>query len=145
MDVEALYAQDPAEPRTDADGGAGVGAGQPELFYANVEEFVTDLLSQQYRRPVDPSGRGTQWQWCASWWRHREAVSRLNALWRAWESLRLNPTVGMALWWRDYADPTMAALFSPSGPFYGCTPREHLPGSEPLPLTPAPEGLFPRY
>lgn len=142
MDVQALYDQDPP-----AAGATPASAEEPqaELFYTNVEEFVADLLAQQYRRPVDPSGRNTEWQWCASWWRHREAVSRLTALWRAWEALRLNPTVGMALWWRDYADPTMAVLFSPSGPFYGCTPRLHQPGSDPLPLAPPPDGLFTKY
>lgn len=142
MDVESLYEQDPPAPGSSAPASAEPRA---ELFYATVEDFVTDLLAQQYRRPVDPSGRGTEWQWCASWWRHREAVSRLTALWRAWEALRLNPTVGMALWWRDYADPTMAVLFSPSGPFYGCTPRLHQPGSDPLPVLPAPPGLFSQY
>ncbi|MGV0111135.1 DUF4913 domain-containing protein [Arthrobacter sp. CP30] len=32
------------------------------------------------------------------------AVSRLNALWRAWETLRLDPGTGMSDWWRIHAD-----------------------------------------
>ena len=116
----------------------------PRLFYANVEQFVTELIAHQYMRPVDSSGRNTRWTWCASWWRHREAVSRLNALWRAWEALRLDPTTGMAVWWRDFADPTMAVLFSETGPFRGCTPEHHNPKDGPLPLIPPPKGLFPR-
>ena len=120
----------------------GEGEGKRELVYANVAEFVTEHLAYQYRRDIDLAGRATTFTWCAQWWRHEEAVSRLTGLWRAWENLRTDPTTGLAVWWRDYADPTMRTLFDEKGPFHGCTPRTHAPKGLPLPLDPPPEGLF---
>jgi hypothetical protein len=113
-----------------------------QLFYPNVEQFVTEQLAPVYRRDIDLAGRSTAFTWCAQWWRHEEAVSRLTGLWRAWESLRTEPTTGLAVWWRDYADPTMRVLFDEKGPFYGCTPKAHHPKGVPLSLDPPPEGLF---
>lgn len=115
---------------------------QPELFYPSVDQFVAGYLIQTYRRKIPVAGRGIGLTWCAQWWRHPEAVSRLTALWRAWEYLRLEPTTGMAVWWRDYADPTMRALFDPNGSFEGCTPEEHQPKVVPLPVIAPPNGLF---
>ena len=113
-----------------------------QLFYANVAQFVTEQLAPVYRRQLDPAGRSTTFTWCAQWWRHEEAVSRLTGLWRAWEQLRTDPSTGLAVWWRDYADPTMRVLFEEKGPFHGCTPRTHSPKGVPLTLEPPPEGLF---
>ena len=113
-----------------------------ELFYANVAQFVTEQLAPVYRRQLDPAGRSTTFTWCAQWWRHEEAVSRLTGLWRAWEQLRTDPSTGLAVWWRDYADPTMRVLFEEKGPFHGCTPRTHSPKGVPLTLEPPPDGLF---
>lgn len=115
---------------------------EPRLYYANVEQFVTQMLAQQYRRPVDLAGRGNTFTWCSKWWLHAEAVSRLTALWRAWEASRLDPTTGMIIWWRDHVDATMRVLFAQDGPFAGCTPREHKPTTIPLPLIAPPAGLF---
>ena len=113
-----------------------------QLFYPNVAQFVAEQLAPVYRRDIDLAGRSTTFTWCAQWWRHEEAVSRLTGLWRAWENLRLDPTTGLAVWWRDYADPTMRVLFDEKGPFHGCTPRAHAPKGIPLPLAPPPAGLF---
>lgn len=118
------------------------GEGERELVYSNVAEFVTDHLAYQYRRDIDLAGRATTFTWCAQWWRHEEAVSRLTGLWRAWEILRTDPTTGLAVWWRDYADPTMRILFDERGPFHGCTSKAHAPKAIPLPLDPPPAGLF---
>src|ERR687885_17687 len=65
--------------------------GPPQLFYASLDEFVREQLAPMYRRALD----GTQRTWCPEWWRHAEAISRLEALWRAWEHLRLDPATGM--------------------------------------------------
>lgn len=113
-----------------------------ELVYANVLKFVEQHLSPLYGRYIDLEGRAEVFTWCGQWWRHREAVSRLTALWKAWESLRKDPTTGLAVWWRDYADPTMRALFDEHGPFEGCSPRRHRPKTAPLVTIPPPEGLF---
>lgn len=111
---------------------------EPELYYESVDEFVREKLRYSYARVV--SGRG-QYRWSARWWESAEAVSRLEALWRAWEHLRLEPALGMSSWWRDHADHHMAMLLSPEGPFNG-RDDENAPG-EPLPYEAPPPGLFP--
>ncbi|WP_235532561.1 DUF4913 domain-containing protein [Nocardioides sp. Root140] len=90
--------------------------------FPNVYVFVNDFLSKVYARPVH---RQTSWKWCSHWWDHPEAVSRLEALWKAFEALRQDPGTGGAVWWRDYADPTMAALADPEGTFAECSDTSH--------------------
>jgi hypothetical protein len=112
----------------------------PELFYASVEEFVREQLAPMYRRVVDD---GSQRTWCPEWWRHGEALSRLEALWRAWEHLRLDPATGMSVWFRDHADHHMAVLFDPEGPFKRCSvTKGHGERLEALPLSEPPAELF---
>ncbi|WP_370460793.1 DUF4913 domain-containing protein [Pseudarthrobacter sp. GA104] len=48
--------------------------------------------------------------WCPRWWNRPEAISRLEALWRAWEHLRLDGATGMTVWWRDHATHHMGIL-----------------------------------
>ena len=112
-----------------------------ELFYASLEEFVREQLAPMYRRALD----GTQRTWCPEWWRHAEAISRLEALWRAWEHLRLDPATGMSVWFRDHADHHMAVLLDSDGPFKRCSAAKgHSERPlEPLPLVEPPPGLFP--
>ncbi|MGJ3192225.1 DUF4913 domain-containing protein [Paenarthrobacter sp. FR1] len=62
--------------------------------------------------------------WCPQWWKHAEAISRFESLWRAWEYLRLDGTTGMSVRWRDYADHHMNELLSSDGPFKGCNPDD---------------------
>lgn len=66
----------------------------PKLFFPNLEVFVTDFLVHHYARPLDPMSHDKELTWCSSWWAHTEAVSRLSALWRAWETLRLDAGPG---------------------------------------------------
>ena len=71
-----------------------------------------------------------------------EAVIRLEALWRAWEHLRLDPSTGPSVWWREHADHHMSVLMSSAGPFskeLGVTTTV----LEPLPHEEPPEDLFP--
>ncbi len=100
--------------------------------YDNVHDWVTGHFVHLYARHL-----GGEFRWCASWWDHAEALSRLEALWRAWETLRLNPGLGMATWYRDHLDPQLPILLGQTGPFARCTPDRHTdPG--PLPVLPAP-------
>jgi hypothetical protein len=93
--------------------------------------FVWDFLTHVYAHPV--RAQDTSWRWCARWWEHPEAVSRLEALWKAFEVLRLDPGTGASTWWRDYADPTMAALTASSGTFAKCSDTTHVtPPSLPM-------------
>jgi len=114
------------------------GADKPPLIYAALPAFVTEQLAPLYRRNLNSQDR----TWCAEWWRHAEAVSRLEALWRAWEHLRLDPALGMSVWFRDHLDHHMAVLLDAEGPFKGCKPDAHAERMQPLPLKPPPPGLF---
>ncbi|SEF12539.1 protein of unknown function [Arthrobacter alpinus] len=67
----------------------------------------------------------------------------LEALWRAWEFLRLEGATGMSVWWRDHADHHMSVLLSADGPFKSCSPDDgHKAKLLPLPCEEPPEGLF---
>jgi hypothetical protein len=82
-------------------------------------------------------------RWCATWWRHPEAVVRLEALWRTWEVLRLDPAFGMATWLREHLDPQRGVLFGDEGPFQACDGHAaHHPPPD-LPAEPAPPGWQP--
>jgi hypothetical protein len=114
------------------------GPGSMRLCYPNVDEFVRGYLLPNWRRPDRHP------KWCAKWWEHAEAITRLESLWESWEHLRLEAGTGMATWWRDYADPHMAVLTDPDhGPFKKCDPEK---GQHEVldmwPADPAPEGLF---
>lgn len=108
-----------------------------ELFYPTVDRFVAEQLAPLYRRKL---GHGRIW--CPDWWRHAEAITRLEALWRSWEHLRREPALGMSVWLRDHADPHMAVLLDPDGPFAGCKPDRHGERLAPLPVTDPPPDLF---
>lgn len=116
---------------------------EPTLYYGSVDEFVREYLRHAYRRRVD----GLRAVWAADWWEYDEAVIRLEALWRSWEELRLDPATGMSVWWRDHADHHMSVLLSPDGPFAaagegagGANTNEK---GKPLPYTEPPAGMFP--
>jgi Domain of unknown function (DUF4913) len=111
----------------------------PELVYATVEDFVREQLAPMYRRSLEGSER----TWCPQWWRHAEAIARLDAMWRAWEHLRLDPPTGISVWFRDHADPHMTVLLDSDGPFKGCSPSKgHGQRLAALPLDPPPPELF---
>lgn len=112
----------------------------PQLVYPSVDRFVAEMLAPTWCRPVD----GRHLTWCPSWWKHPEAILRLEALWRAWEHLRMDPATGMSVWLRDHADHHMRVLTDPDlGPFKGCHPeRGHGERLGSLPLESPPLGLF---
>lgn len=103
-------------------GAAGGDAEEVENHFPNVYVFVQDFLVKVHARPVRD---GLSWHWCSHWWDHPEAVSRLEALWKAFEVLRRDPGTGAATWWRDYADPTIAALSDAAGTFAKCSDTSH--------------------
>ena len=117
---------------------------EPQLVYPNVHEWVRGWLRFSYKRRID--GKTTFWY--ARWWQVDEALMRLEALWRAWEHLRLDPGTGMSTWWRDHADHHMPALMAADGPFRGLEDGDSAENTckrqEPLPHIDAPGWLFPR-
>ncbi|WP_308166796.1 DUF4913 domain-containing protein [Nocardia albiluteola] len=112
----------------------------PPTHYKNVAAFVDNYLRYVYQRQVTDT---TDAVWCPEWWEHTEAVIRLDALWRAWEHFRRNPRTGLSIWFVDHADPHMAKLLDPAGPFKYCSARHgHRKLLAPLPLRTPPSGMF---
>lgn len=108
-----------------------------ELFYPHVAEFVSDRLIYLVGSTALGSGR----VWCPEWYRHAEALSRLDSVWRAWEALRWEASFGMSNWWIHHLEPHMRALLDPAtGPFARCVGGHQNP--QPLPVFDPPEGLF---
>jgi Domain of unknown function (DUF4913) len=109
----------------------------PEPAFDDVGAFVEDYLRVVIERRV-AGGPEPGVRWCARWWAHPEALSRIYAIWRAWETLRVtDPATGMSTWWRDHLDPHLTALTNEYGPFSRCTPDRHsIPA--PLPTIPVP-------
>lgn len=117
---------------------AGDAAAAPRLYYGSTNEFMREYLRHVYKRKID----GRHAFWSPQWWKSDEAIARLEALWLAWEHLRLDTTTGASVWWRDHADPHMGILMSSTGPFakqidVTATVLEPLPHEEP------PAALFP--
>jgi len=106
-----------------------------QLYYPDLLTFVREYLSPMYRRSLS----GQSATWCPEWWKHAEGITRLEALWRAWEYLRLDAHTGMSVWFRDHADHHMAVLLSADGPFKGCKPDGHGERLKPLPLIAPPD------
>lgn len=109
----------------------------PQLYYPTVDDFVREFLCQTFRRPVGP---GSPLRWSARWWESAEAIIRLDAMWRSWETLRLDPATGMSVWLKDHADYHLAVLMSPTGPFRNSEDTAKI--TDPLPYEPPPTGLF---
>ena len=112
------------------------GAAVPRPMYACAEDWVIEYFVPMFRRTL-----GGEYRWCAQWWRHAEAISRLSALWHAWEVMRLQPGTGMGAWYRDYLDQQIPVLLGARGPFYQCSEDTHREPHEPR-TEPAPEGWW---
>lgn len=95
-------------------------AATPEPIYSSFEDWVGGYFTPMFTRPV-----GGDIRWCAAWREHAEAITRLEALWRSWEVLRLDAGTGMATWLTNYLDPQLHALLSRAGTFAQCQPDRH--------------------
>ena len=111
-------------------------ADPPGLYYFTLAEWVQEWLFPVYRRSV----LGHDRVWCPQWWRHAEAVARLESLWRAWEHLRQDAATGLSVWFRDHADHHMTVLLDADGPFKGCDGRHSDRPLEDVAARPAPGG-----
>lgn len=116
---------------------------EPELVYSTAVEFFADLLAQSYIREVN---EGAAFAWCPEWYKHPEALIRMEAMWRAWEHLRLEPALGVSTWWLNHADPHMRVLLDKEGPFKKCAYDGHksprTPGLAALPHIEPEAGIF---
>jgi len=114
-------ADDDSVPETDLDGPAETAESEtPEPVYAALEDWLTGYFLPMFRRTL-----GGEYRWCHQWWQHGEAISRLTALWHAWEVLRLRPGTGIATWYRDHLDHQLPILMGARGPFYQCSETTH--------------------
>ena len=102
------------------------------VYYA-LEDWLTGYFLPMFRRTL-----GGEYRWCHQWWQHGEAISRLTALWHAWEVLRLQPGTGIATWYRDHLDHQLPILMGPRGPFYQCSETAHREPHQ-AETTPAPD------
>ena len=103
----------------------GDGVGDQEAFlpcFGSLEDWVVSVFCPTYVRRSTPSFR-----WCGEWWRHPEAISRLEALWRSWEALRLDPLLGMSTWYSGHLDHQLPILTGAAGPFADCEASQHFP------------------
>lgn len=112
----------------------------PALYYGSVDEFVREFVCLVFRRNVGEEGRA-DYRWSARWWESAEAITRLEAMWRAWEHLRMDASTGMSVWLRDHADHHLGVLMSSTGPW--ALSKDTAGPHEPLPYEPPPPGLFP--
>ena len=130
--------QSPAQQS--ASGGKDGGEQQPtvRLRFASLPLFVESYVLPNWRHPLN------EVSWCARWWEHAEALSRLMACWEAFEVMRLEPAPALSVWWRDHLDVHMAALTRVNGPFKQCDARKGTHRQQPIWDTEQPPaGLFP--
>ena len=124
-----------SEPASAEASEQGEGA-SPRPVYPGVEEWVTGQFLSMFRRPL-----GGEYRWCRQWWRHAEAITRLTALWHAWETMRLQPGTGIANWLRDHLDHQLPILLGRAGPFAQCSEDEHIERRQ-AQTDPAPPGWW---
>ena len=112
--------------------------GTPASRYPDLPSFVAEFIATTWIRETGGV------HWCASWWRHREAQVRLEALWRTYEAVRTEATpAAMTGFLRVELDHHMAVLTSADGPFWACDHRQnkHKP-QRTWPVEDPPAGLF---
>lgn len=118
-----------------AGGGAPFASGSSDgsaagPVYDSVVEWMHGFFLPTFIRTA-----GGPFRWCERWSEHGEAMLRLEAMWRAWEVLRLDAGLGMSTFLLHHLDPGLAALTAGAGPFAQCTPDRHgpshLPGAHP--------------
>jgi hypothetical protein len=113
---------------------------QPEkIDMAVLYDWVHTHVGQWAQRKIPRSATGTSgMRWCPWWFEHPEAVSRFEALRRAWTAcVRAKDPTAMAVYFRDFYDRTLDALTSETGPFHACSPAGHR-DAEFVPIAPPP-------
>ncbi len=118
--------------------GRGPGESAPEPEFTELEDWLTEYFLPMFHRTL-----GGEYRWCRQWWRHGEAISRLNSLWHAWEVLRTLPGTGIGIWYREHLDHQLPLLLGARGPFYQCSEDAHREPHEAA-ADPAPDGWWDR-
>ncbi len=89
----------------------------PVRRYTGVDEFVDQFVLPQWRYRLDIEDV----RWCARWWEHTAALGRLEALWEAFEVMRLDDGPALSVWYRDHFDTHMTVLTQRNGVFHRCS------------------------
>ncbi|WP_051030219.1 DUF4913 domain-containing protein [Nocardia takedensis] len=123
------------EPAAAADGEAE--EPKRELRFKTLADFVERYVAQVWRREVSEFQSEKYFRWCPDWHEHGEVVARMEALWAAFEHLRLGETTEMSEFWLSHFGPHMAAILNPQGPFRHCSVEKgHSAELGPLPCKP---------
>lgn len=110
------------------------------LRFGSVDEFVRECAVPLWGHRLHER----RVRWCHKWWLHAPAMSAFNALWEAFEAMRLEPPPATAVWTRDFLWPFMNELTSDDGPFQRCDEKVHQMPTDWV-CTPAPDGYFPHH
>lgn len=116
----SIRSGEPGAPDEPATGSAEAVPDPIQPVYETLQAWVNDYYLAVFPRPTTGEAR-----WCNRWEDHPEAVTRLEALWRSWETLRLDPNLGIATWLTTFHDPLNALLTARSGAFAACTADRH--------------------
>lgn len=104
--------------------------------FANAAQWVEQWLIPHYKRNPRTN------LWDQRWWEYTEVVAVFEALWQAWEFLRVDSMLGPAVFFRDYLWPAMREITGPEGPFFQVKDAHGRALPEPWPTAPVPEGLY---
>jgi len=93
------------------------GSGTEGWTCSTLAEWVEEVFAWHFTRDHETQ----TWYWCPRWWDHVEAVSRLTALWHAWEAMHhtTGGGAGLAHWYHEL-DHQLPILMGPHGPFRLC-------------------------
>lgn len=131
-----IEADNQAYAATVADDLQQAAAEEHPMLYTNSADWLTGYLLPMWRR-------GPEARWCRKWWLHAEAYTRIEALWRSWETLRYEGPLGITTWLLHHADPMMRELTNPTGPFRHCHPKTGEHNEQPAwTVDPPPPGIF---
>jgi len=94
-------------------------------LYTWVHIHVATITERKVSKGSSESG--TAVRWCTQWYEHDDAVTRLEALRRAWEEHVVQPGAAMSSWYIHHFDPHISVLTAAGGPFWQCSPGHHQP------------------
>jgi len=116
----------PQEPGTKGSASAAPARFDFATLYTWVHIHVATITERKVSKSSG-SESGVGVRWCTRWYDHDEAVSRLEALRRAWEEQVVKPGASMSTWYLTHYDPHITALTAPGGTFWQCSPGHHQP------------------
>lgn len=91
--------------------------------FASMFQFAEEFLLPTYGTTKSQSMRVA---WSPEWWSHPEALTRIEALWKRFEQLRLkDPETYVETFLRTHCDYHMKRLMDPNGVFSQCVKGDY--------------------